>query len=180
MRSRGEVSLSAFAFLFSEMVQYAQERSQSVDDMTRRLELAGNGIGKKVLEMQCWREKPAKSEGKRYNRLIELLTFVSQSVWKGLFGKAADSLEKVDNADDEYMILEADPVTNAFISVPPDMGNFNCAAFVAGIVAGILESASFPATVTAVTSRPEGGAREGTVLLIKFTAEVIDRELRLA
>jgi len=89
-----EVSLSAFAFLFSEMVQYAQERSASVDDMTRRLELQGNGIGKKVLELQCWREKPSKGEGKRYNRLIELLTFISSSVWKGLFGKAADSLEK--------------------------------------------------------------------------------------
>jgi trafficking protein particle complex subunit 5 len=33
LRPRGEVSLSAFAFLFSEMVQYTQERSQSVDDM---------------------------------------------------------------------------------------------------------------------------------------------------
>ena len=30
MKPRAEVSLTAFAFLFSEMVQYTQERAQSV------------------------------------------------------------------------------------------------------------------------------------------------------
>lgn len=48
LKPQKEVSLSAFAFLFSEMVQYTQERSQSVDDMTARLEKAGHGIGFKA------------------------------------------------------------------------------------------------------------------------------------
>jgi len=76
------------------------------------------------------------------------------------------------------MILESEPLTNTFISVPSDLGDLNCAAFIAGIIAGVLESASFPATVTAVTSRPEEGGA-GTVFLIKFSGEVLEREARL-
>jgi hypothetical protein len=38
------------------------------------------------------------------------------------------------------MINEKEPLVNTFISVPKDMGNLNCAAFVAGVVHGILDS----------------------------------------
>ena len=48
-------------------------------------------------------------------------------------------------ADDEYMISDYDLFVNKFISVPKDMGQLNCAAFVAGIVKGALEGAGFPA-----------------------------------
>jgi hypothetical protein len=41
------------------------------------------------------------------------------------------------------MIHENSPVTNAFVSVPADMGQFNCAAFLAGVLAGMLDSARF-------------------------------------
>ena len=46
------------------------------------------------------------------------------------------------------MIHESSPVTNAFVSVPADMGQLNCAAFLAGIVAGVLDSARFVSTYT--------------------------------
>jgi len=152
----------------------------SVVDIERRLEEAGRGIGHKVLELQCWRDKQGKGDGKREIRLIGMLSFVSSNVWKYLFGKAADSLEKSTEEEDEYMIIDADPVTNRFVSVPSDMGSFNCAAFIAGIVAGILESAAFPAKVTAVSTDPEeGSSRERTVFLIKFSGEVMEREARM-
>ena len=48
-------------------------------------------------------------------------------------------------AEDEYMISDYDLFVNKFISVPKDMGQLNCAAFVAGIVKGTLEGAGFPA-----------------------------------
>lgn len=48
-------------------------------------------------------------------------------------------------ADDEYMISDNDLFVNKFISVPRDMGQLNCAAFVAGIVRGVLDGAGFPA-----------------------------------
>lgn len=41
------------------------------------------------------------------------------------------------------MIHENSPVTNTFVSVPSDMGHLNCAAFAAGIIAGMLDSARF-------------------------------------
>ncbi len=36
------------------------------------------------------------------------------------------------------MIHENAPITNTFVSVPSDMGQLNCASFIAGIIAGIL------------------------------------------
>ncbi len=48
-------------------------------------------------------------------------------------------------AEDEYMISDYDLFVNKYISVPKDMGQLNCAAYVAGIVKGALEGAGFPA-----------------------------------
>lgn len=52
---------------------------------------------------------------------------------------------RVLQADDEYMISDYDLFVNKYISVPKDMGALNCAAFVAGIVKGVLDGAGFPA-----------------------------------
>lgn len=41
------------------------------------------------------------------------------------------------------MIHDSSPVTNTYISVPNDLGQLNCAAYIAGIIAGILDSAKF-------------------------------------
>jgi hypothetical protein len=48
-------------------------------------------------------------------------------------------------ADDEYMISDYDLFVAKYISVPKEMGSLNPAAFVAGIVRGVLEGAGFPA-----------------------------------
>lgn len=65
------------------------------------------------------------------------------------FGKAADALEKSNANEDEYYIYESEPLTNAFVSAPPEYGQFNCAAFIAGIVHGILDGAGFACSVGA-------------------------------
>jgi len=41
------------------------------------------------------------------------------------------------------MIHESNPVTNTFISVPSDLGQLDCGAYLAGIIAGVLDSAKF-------------------------------------
>lgn len=46
------------------------------------------------------------------------------------------------------MIHENSPVTNSFVSVPADMGHLNCAAFIAGIIAGMLDSARFVSLIS--------------------------------
>jgi hypothetical protein len=88
-KPKAEVSLSAFSFLFSELVQYSQTKSQSTSDIEKKLEDAGYGVGIRCLELFVFRDKA----GKRETRVVGILGFVQQTVWKNLFGKPADSLE---------------------------------------------------------------------------------------
>lgn len=82
-------------------------------------------------------------------------------------------------------IEEAEPLINKYISVPADYGHFNCASFSAGIINGVLDSAGFPAEVTAKvlakSDDEEVSANQGvTIYYIKFDASVLEREKRLA
>ncbi|MFQ6620306.1 hypothetical protein Gotur_000840 [Gossypium turneri] len=47
------VSLSAFAFLFSELVQYNQTLVDNIAELERRLEDVGYAVGTRVLELLC-------------------------------------------------------------------------------------------------------------------------------
>ena len=99
---------------------------------------------------------PAREKGgRRETRLINILQFVSSTVWKSLFGKAADALERSTDNEDEYMISDSAPLTNQFISVPPDLGQLNCAAFIAGIIKGVLDGAQFVRRRIATVSAPQ-------------------------
>lgn len=76
-------------------------------------------------------------------------------------------------------------MVNKYISVPADYGHFNCAAFSAGIIQGVLDASGFPAEVTAkvVSKSDENEAPPGqqplTIYYIKFQPEVLEREQRL-
>ena len=111
-----EVSLSIFAFLFSEFVQYTQGKVKTHAEWEERLSNAGrNGffffffsffflffsffssltqlfcpVGRRLLELACFRDKVVKRETK----IVSILSFIHSSIWKLCFGKQADSLEK--------------------------------------------------------------------------------------
>ena len=55
-----------------------------------RLEEAGYGIGLKLVELIGIRERATKRE----TRLVNMLQYVSNVIWKHLFNKAADNLER--------------------------------------------------------------------------------------
>ena len=186
------VSLSAFAYIYSELVQYHQQRAASISELERRLESAGYGVGLKVLELCAYRAK----ETKRETRLMSILHFISSSVWKSLFGKAADSLERSIDHADEYMIIDYEPIASTFVSVPPDLGQLSADAYVSGIVAGVLDGAGFSARVTAHSVKVEEGEypkqsgggnavpgipqrKDKAVFLVKFSAEVLSRDATL-
>lgn len=81
-------------------------------------------------------------------------------------------------------IEEAQPLVNKYISVPSDYGHFNCAAFTAGIINGVLDAAGFPAEVTAKVLAKSGDSDAGTsqgvtIYYIKFDGSVLERERRL-
>ncbi|OMJ16476.1 Transport protein particle subunit trs31 [Smittium culicis] len=77
---------------------------------------------------------------KREIRVLNVLLFINTTVWKYLFGKPADSLEKSTENKDEYMLTDNDPLVSRFISVPKDMASFSPCSFIAGVVEAIMDS----------------------------------------
>jgi len=177
-----ELSQASFAYLFGEMVSYAQKRVTDIQDLEKRLNNQGHPIGLKLLDLLLYRE-PVRTQTRSLN-IIALLQFITTVLWKHLFSRPADALEKSSNPEtpDEYMISDNEPLVNQYISVPREMNQLNCAAFVAGIVEGACDGAGFPARVTAhsVGKGEEGELWPGkTVFLVKFQPEVVEREAYL-
>lgn len=139
------ISLSALALIFSELVQYQSIKICSAIDLELALERVGQTIGTKVLELLSYRE----SSSKRGDGVISILQFISSCCWKVLFGKVADSLERSTENENEYMIIDTEPMTNHFVSMPNHLGQLDCAAYMAGIIVGILHRAKFAARVSA-------------------------------
>lgn len=172
-----ETSQAAFAYLFSEMVAYAQHRVKGIQELEQRLNVQGHPIGLKLLDLLLYRE-PARSQTRPLT-IINLLHFIKTAIWQHLFGRQADRLEKSSEPDkaNEYMIIDNEPLVNQYISVPREMSQLNCAAFVAGVVEGVCDGADFPAKVTAHTIEDKEMLWPGkTVFLVKFREEVVERE----
>ncbi|EIN13200.1 TRAPP complex subunit trs31 [Punctularia strigosozonata HHB-11173 SS5] len=170
-----EVSASAFAFLFSEVVQYTQKRVAGINDLERRLNTLGYRCGMRILELNVWRNESASKAPKREIRFLPALMFIHTQTWKAVFGKPADALEKSMENDDEYMIIDNDPPITRNISVPRDMSTLSCSSFTAGIVEAVLDGLGFPARVTAHNT-PIANFPRRTTILIKLEKSVLDRE----
>ncbi|XP_064477294.1 trafficking protein particle complex subunit 5-like [Ornithodoros turicata] len=163
-----DIHISLFGLLFSEIVQYCQNRVYTIPELQTRLSELGFHVGQRVLDLIYVREKNYKRETK----LLHVLLFIKSSVWKTLFGKEADKLEQANDDDKTYYLIEKEPLVSKFISVPKDRGNLNCASFVAGIIEAVLLGCNFPAKVTAHWYK-------GTTFMIKFEDSVIARDKSL-
>lgn len=168
-----EISLSSLAYLFCEVVNWALSQSKGIQDLENRLNGLGYQIGQRFLELVKLRE--GMKHGKREIRIIEILQFIHGPFWKSLFGKTANDLEKSQDVNDEYMIIDNLPIVSKFISIPKEYGNLNCLAFVAGIIEGALDSSGFHATVVA-HSAPSENHPLRTVFLIKLDEQLLLRE----
>lgn len=154
------------------MIQYTQKQASGIQDLEKRLNELGYRIGQRVLELVTLRE--GSKAAKRETKILGLLQFVHTTVWKTLFGKPADALERSNDATNEYMIIDNAPLVNQFISVPREMSQLNCAAFVAGIIEAVLDGSLFTAQVTAHTVETDEFPQR-TVFLVKFDQSVIER-----
>ena len=82
------------------------------------------------------------------------------------------------------MITDNEPLVNQYISVPREMSQLNCAAFVAGIVEGVCAGLGMRAAVSAHWVHQGQAAQEQreemwpgkTVFLIRFDEGVVQRE----
>ncbi|NXX87470.1 TPPC5 protein, partial [Urocolius indicus] len=164
-RPRSELSLSAFALLFSELVQYCQNRVYSVAELQSKLAQLGYQVGLRVLDPLVARER----SGRRETKVLNVLLFVKGPLWRWLFGREADKLEQANDDDRTFYVIEREPLVNSFISVPRENSSLNCAAFTAGLLEAVLAASGFPAKVTAHWHK-------GTTLMIKFDEGVIARE----
>ncbi|WVF72310.1 hypothetical protein IAT40_007123 [Kwoniella sp. CBS 6097] len=175
-----EVAMSAWAFLFAEMVAYSQSRVDSVTDLEKRLSSLGYEAGQRILSLLLLRntQTSGTKDPKREHRLIPILQFVHTQVYKYCFGKPADGLEKSVDAEDEYMITLNQPPLTQHISVPRDMSQLSCEAYTAGLVEGVLDGLDVPARVTAHTVGTDQWPQR-TVILIKLDQKILDREKAL-
>lgn len=138
-----------------------------------RLNQLGYHIGQRLLELTTLRDGKI---SKRETKVLGVLQFVHSIVWRQIFGKQADGLEKSRDSEYEYMIIDHMPLVSQFISVPKEMSQLNCGAFAAGIIEAVLDGYQFTAKVTAHTVETEEHPLR-TVFLVKFEPEVVTREL---
>ncbi|KAF9736542.1 hypothetical protein PMIN06_004826 [Paraphaeosphaeria minitans] len=182
-----ELSRAAFAYLFIEMINLAQKNAKDVGDLEKRLNSQGYPIGVRLLDLLLTRSaNPLASI--RPTRILPLLQFIAQTLYRHLFGRPADALERSGDDPSQYMLFDNEPMVNTYISLPREMSNLNCAAFVAGIIEGVCDGAGF--ATEGVTAHSVGVQEEGkegkamwpgkTVFLIKFKKEVLEREEMLA
>ncbi|KAJ1666142.1 protein particle complex subunit [Coemansia sp. RSA 1813] len=171
---RDKVSLSAFAFLFAEMIRYTQNRVLGIQDLETKLNELGQRVGVRVFELTMWREKIVRRE----TRVLQMLVYINSVVWRALFDKPADSLERSTDNEDEYMITDNEPAILKYISVPKEMASFSPGAFISGIVEAIAACCQCPARVTSHVV-PVDGLPVRTVILLKFDKDVMEREKRL-
>lgn len=174
-RRTSELSLASFAHLFNTLISYHHSRSPSVSDLESRLASSAYPIGVKLLDLLLYRLPPRTAA--RPTRLLELLQFIHTSLWRSLFGRSADNIEQSNSSKAEYMIVDNEPLVNTYISIPKEMSQLNCAAFVGGIIEGVCDAAGF--STDGVTAHWAGGDElwpGKTVFLIKFKKEIVERE----
>jgi len=163
-KSKSDVNLSTFAFLISEVVQYSHKRCSNLADFQIKMQEFGRSIGVRLLELTYYREK----KDKRETKFIEQLNFIKKFVWKSIYGKEADSVERHATDSLIYYIIEKDPIINRFL--PKDRIDYSCAYLNAGIIESILTESTFICTVDLVND-------EGCVYYaITFDKSVILRE----
>lgn len=162
------INLSAFSLLFCELVEYSQGKSSTIQELQTRLADSGKHIGYRIVDLIVTRDKNFRRE----TRVINMLMFIKTVFWRALFNKEADKLEQANDDSSVYYLIETEPITNKFVSMPKDKGQFNCASFIAGIIEAALEQCCFPNKVTVHW-------HQGTTFMIKFDESVVKREKRL-
>lgn len=72
-----------------------------------RLNVLGYRIGTRTLELMTWRNEAQTKAPKREIRFLPALMSIHTQVWRAVFGKPADAIEKGVEHDDECEIWKA-------------------------------------------------------------------------
>ena len=152
-RSKSEVSLSFFSFLFSEVVANALScTDQHVED---RLHAIGAQVGERILPLFHLRERPFRRE----TVPASCLQFIASSAWRQLFNHPAEVMAT--DQVNEFYLVDRSMLLNRYISVSPEAAKernmVNCASFAAGIIEGMMRIAGFSSTTVEAVYTPSAG-----------------------
>eukprot|EP00940_MAST-03C_sp_MAST-3C-sp2_P001577 g1577.t1 len=168
------VSLNAFAFLFSAVVQYFYSRSKS-GDIEDKLFEAGADIGERLNELTSLRELGQHhrivGNAAKEGCILGAIQYIHTNCWKVIFGRHADKVDRASSTSSgsiQYMITENNPIVNRYIP-----GDFNCASYIAGIIFGILKGLNFKTKVKHF-HRPDETYPGRTVYLIEFITRKVE------
>ena len=183
IKTKKEIPISMFSFLIAEIIQYVSKSSENNNyntddnnnfDFEEQLSSCGYPIGEKILEITFLRDKGHKRELK----IVNMLQFVHNNLWKHLFNKNADGIQKSTEDKYEYRIIENTPIVNRFISQRSNSSNI--VSFIAGIIEGFLNSAGFKCKVTSYFLDSNDGNTGKTFYIIKFDKDVIDKDDKMS
>ncbi|CCF60609.1 hypothetical protein KAFR_0K02530 [Kazachstania africana CBS 2517] len=105
-------------------------------------------------------------------KILDILQFIHGTLWSYLFNHVSDDLVKSSERNNEYMIIDNNPVLTQFIN--NNIKN-SCNYFMCGIINGFLNNAAFICKVTP-HRMPTENSDERIVYLIKFDSQVLERE----
>jgi hypothetical protein len=83
--------------------------SRDLSTQIFRLNTLGYRIGMRVLELNVWRTESASKAPKREIKFLSALMSIHTQIWRTVFGKPADAIEKSVENDDECMFLTPRP-----------------------------------------------------------------------
>lgn len=179
-----KVSFSAFAFLFSEMCNRANQvptKVKTVVETEERLSAIGYQVGIRSLPLAALKEPLYFRQ--RPLTMDAALKLVTERLWVRWFGKAAD-VQK-DTSSNRFFITDDEPVVVRHIHPTPDYIDtanngawfLTYASFVAGMIRGVLTTCQFPAQVSSY-HQPEPDTPRAHWFVVEFDASVWDRARR--
>ena len=85
-KQRPQVNLSAFSYVFRELVHYYHGRVSRIGDLQDKLQEAGEQVGHRMLEFIAYRQRPGLSpwwQSQESTRgIVGMLSFIKDICWK--------------------------------------------------------------------------------------------------
>lgn len=157
--SSRQVPVSALSLLVNQTVRYLLQQVSDTAELERKLENMGRRVGYRVFDLYCIRHNMLT---RREQKIVPLLQFVADKVWRGLFGRPAEVLKG--EQPNEYQLAEKENLFHLTISTT----ECNLAAYQAGMVEAMLSLAGFHAKVSAHHTNVASVMQRGLILLVEL------------
>ena len=163
---------------YNSLVYIINQYYLKVDEDKDKMQEFGEKIGPRIYEsIHFQRERPTK----RSLKILDMMKFIAQNLWKFLFEKEADSLETFESDKrrhphtkevlTEYVIYDYDPVYLSY-----SHSNTALIYYYAGILKGIFNYCGFDCDVGAQVVKGGGKEKIKCAYVIKFEYYVLDRD----